>query len=72
MNAINAPTLLKESMATHGLDEWNANLDNSRRRFGVCRPGKKTIGIGRPLYELNSDDEVRESFYRGQGERCQK
>ena len=62
MNAINALALLKESMATHGLVEWNAQLDNSKRRFGVCKPGKKTISVSRPLCELNSDDEVRDTI----------
>lgn len=62
MNAINALALLKESMATHGLGEWSAQLDNSKRRFGVCKPGKKTISISRPLCALNSDDEVRDTI----------
>lgn len=62
MNIATALDLLNKSFAKHGLSDWTGGLDNSRQRFGLCQPGKKHISLSRPLCELNSEDEVRDTI----------
>lgn len=62
MNITDALDLLNKSLISHGLSDWTGGLDNSRRRFGLCSIGKKHISISKPLCELNSDDEVRDTI----------
>ena len=49
-------------MAAHGLDDWRGQLDDARRRFGVCRMRSKVISISRPLCELNTEAEIRDTI----------
>lgn len=79
MNASKALELLRESMTTHGLHDWHGELDNARRRFGVCKLRNKVISISRPLCELNVESEVRDTIlheiahalaWRRHGENC--
>lgn len=62
MNITDALALLNKSLNSHGLSDWTGGLDNSRRRFGLCSIAKKHISISKPLCELNSDDEVRDTI----------
>ena len=52
-----AEGLLRE----HGLTGWRVELDNAKRRAGVCRFGDRVIGLSAPLTELHSEDEVRDT-----------
>ena len=49
-------------MKLHGLGDWHFQFDHARRRFGVCRPGKKLIALSRPLTLLNPEPEVRDTI----------
>jgi predicted SprT family Zn-dependent metalloprotease len=49
-------------MLHHGLREWKFRYDASTRRFGVCRHGRKVIGLSRRLVELNGEPEVRNTI----------
>ncbi len=54
--------LLRQSLAEHGLTDWTGDLDNARRRFGMCQFDKKHISLSRPLCELNSSAEVKDTI----------
>ena len=45
-----------------GLDDWHVEFDNAKRRAGVCRHGRKVIGLSAPLTRLHASDEVRETI----------
>ena len=45
-------------MDQHGLTGWRLVLDNAKTRAGVCRPGRKEIGLSRVLTPLHSEAEV--------------
>lgn len=62
MNSAQSLQLLKHSLNQHGLHDWTGKLDNARRRFGLCDFKNRCISISRPLCELNSDDEVRDTI----------
>jgi predicted SprT family Zn-dependent metalloprotease len=48
-------------MNRHGLDDWRLVFDNAVRRAGVCRPGRREIGLSRVLTELHGEGEVHET-----------
>lgn len=52
-----------EQMDAFGLLEagWTFRYDGARRRFGVCRFSSKVISLSRPLVELNSEAECRDT-----------
>lgn len=52
-----AEGLLRE----HGLTGWRVELDNAKRRAGVCRFGERVIGLSGPITELHREDEVRDT-----------
>lgn len=47
-----------ELMQQHGLSNWRFEFDPARRRFGICRYGRKVIGLSRYLVALNDEAEV--------------
>lgn len=57
-----ARKLARTLMDQHGLADWQFVFDRARRRFGVCRPRNKTIGLSAYLVHLNSDEEVRDTI----------
>lgn len=62
MNLPDAHATALALMLKHGLTEWSFAFDASTRRFGVCRHGKKQIGLSRRLVSLNSEAEVRNTI----------
>ena len=46
----------------HGLDDWTIVADRAKTRAGVCRFGKRQIGISAPLTTLHSEDEVLDTI----------
>lgn len=51
--------LMKELAEQHGLSHWNMELDDAKRRFGLCDRGRMTISISRHLAALNTEAEIR-------------
>jgi len=62
MELFAAATLARTLMNQHGLTEWALTFDNAKARAGVCRPATRQLGLSRPLTELHSDGEVRETI----------
>jgi len=48
-------------MAEHGLVGWQVQLDNAKRRAGVCRFGDRVIGLSAPLTRMHGEPEVRDT-----------
>lgn len=55
MNLNEAKELTISLMRQHGLVEkgWGFEFDNAKRRFGVCRHGRKIIGLSKEMVLLN-------------------
>jgi predicted SprT family Zn-dependent metalloprotease len=51
-------SLLRE----HGLDGWRIVADGAKTRAGVCRFGRRQIGISAPLTALHDEAEVRDTI----------
>jgi hypothetical protein len=49
-------------LSEHGLDDWTIVADRAKTRAGVCRFGRRQIGISRPLTVLHSEDEVLDTI----------
>lgn len=62
MDLSSAESLARQLMAEHRLSDWRFAFDRSRRRFGVCRWNSRTIGLSRPLTELNGEAQVRDTI----------
>jgi len=61
MQLIEARSLATDLMALHGLTGWRLVFDNAKMRAGVCRPGRREIGLSRVLTALHTDAEVRDT-----------
>ena len=48
-------------VAEHGLAGWRVQLDNAKRRAGVCRFGDRVIGLSAPLTRMHEPEEVRDT-----------
>lgn len=57
-----ALSLARSLLAEHGLRDWTVVADRAKTRAGVCRFGRRQIGLSRPLTELHSEAEVRETI----------
>ena len=62
MQIDHALALARRLMAEHELHGWTVVADRAKTRAGVCRFGKRQIGLSRPLTELHSEDEVRDTI----------
>jgi len=64
MNLTVANVMAAELMQKHDLIKkgWKFQFDRSKRRFGVCRHGKKIIGLSRDLTLLNDVDKVKDTI----------
>jgi predicted SprT family Zn-dependent metalloprotease len=62
MNLGDALALGRRLLDEHGLQDWSLVLDRAKRRAGVCRPGRKEIGLSGPLTALHSEAEVRDTI----------
>lgn len=56
-----AAEMARGLMTEHGLPGWRLVLDGARTRAGVCRPGRREIGLSRHLTVLHSPAEVRDT-----------
>lgn len=63
MDAAQLEQFAQSKMDAFGLaaDGWTFRFDRARRRFGICRFGRKEISISRVLVELNSEEECRDT-----------
>ena len=57
-----ATTLAKILLIEFGLKDWTIDLNNAKKRFGYCRAGTKTIGLSKPLIELNKEEIVKDTI----------
>jgi predicted SprT family Zn-dependent metalloprotease len=57
-----AAALARRLMNQHDLAEWGLTFDNAKTRAGVCRQATRQIGLSRPLTQLHSDDEVKDTI----------
>ncbi|SEC03770.1 Predicted Zn-dependent metalloprotease, SprT family [Nocardioides exalbidus] len=61
MDLADARVMAQGLMAEHGLEGWRLVFDRAKTRAGVCRPGRREIGLSRPLTQLHPVDEVRDT-----------
>jgi hypothetical protein len=59
MQIDHALALARRLMAEHELHGWTVVADRAKTRAGVCRFGKRQIGLSRPLTELHSEARPR-------------
>lgn len=57
-----ALTLARALMDEHGLTSWSVVADRAKVRAGVCRFGKREIGLSRAVTEVHSEAEVRDTI----------
>ena len=56
-----AYTMAREMLNSHGLHEWDLAYDRARRRAGLTNFTTGTISLSRPLTQLFSEEDVRET-----------
>jgi len=61
MELTEAHSLATDLMTHHGLTGWRLTFDNAKTRAGVCRPGRREIGLSRVLTALHAESEVRDT-----------
>ncbi|MDX6326842.1 MAG: hypothetical protein QOK15_3196 [Nocardioidaceae bacterium] len=61
MDLAEAFDLAERLVAEHGLTGWQVQLDNAKRRAGVCRFGDRVIGLSAPLTRMHGPEEVRDT-----------
>ena len=57
-----AERLGRRLMAEHGLRGWTLVFDRAKQRAGICRYGRKEIGLSAALTALHPEDEVRDTI----------
>lgn len=57
-----ARTLGLTLLAEHGLTQWRLEFDRAKRRAGICRYDRRTIGLSGPLTRIHSETEVRDTL----------
>ena len=64
MNIFRAKQIAIELMGKHGLLElgWKFQMDNAKRRFGVCMYQSKRISLSLPLTTLNNEEKVTDTI----------
>ena len=62
MKLTEAHSLATDLMAHHGLTSWRLVFDNAKTRAGVCRPGRREIGLSRALTGLYAETAVRDTI----------
>ena len=58
MDLLKARELAHNLMKQHGLELWNFEFNNAKRRFGICRHSLRRIGLSRNLVLLNTKKRV--------------
>jgi predicted SprT family Zn-dependent metalloprotease len=61
MNLNDAASMARRLLDQHGLTDWVLVFDRAKRRAGICRPGRKEIGLSAPLTSLHPEAEVRDT-----------
>ena len=62
MDLNKAERLARRLMGKHGLSEWLfVWRDNWKSVFGACNRTRRIIYLSRPLTELNSENEVKDT-----------
>lgn len=56
-----AVTMAEELIAEHGLEGWRVVVDRAKTRAGICREGRREIGLSGPLTVLHDETEVRDT-----------
>jgi predicted SprT family Zn-dependent metalloprotease len=62
MELTDAYTLGRQLLDEHGLTDWDLRFDRAKTRAGVCRVGRREIGLSAPLTRLHPVEEVRETL----------
>ena len=62
MEVTRALALGRRLLREHGLDDWTIVADRAKTRAGVCRFGRRQIGISRPMTVLHSEEEVLDTI----------
>lgn len=62
MNLSEAASMCRDEMNTHGLGHWIFQWDRSKRRFGQCRSGSRTISMSEVLTRLNDRADVLDTI----------
>ena len=65
LEAVHLPDVLalaRSLMATHGLEDWELDLDRARRRAGQTDHARRRITLSRHLMRLYDEAEVRETI----------
>ena len=62
MEVTTALAMGRRLLREHGLDGWQIVTDGAKTRAGVCRFGRRQIGISAPLTALHDEAEVRDTI----------
>lgn len=62
MEVTKALALGRRLLREHGLDDWSIVADRAKTRAGVCRFGRRQIGISAPLTTLHEESEVLDTI----------
>ena len=62
MQLNDARDLARRLMDEHGLSQWRLEFDRAKRRAGVCRHDRRTIGLSAPVTRLHPEEEVRDTI----------
>jgi len=62
MDLDEAAKLGRRLLDQHGLGDWSILFDRAKRRAGICRPGRKQIGLSAPLTSIHPEAEVRDTI----------
>jgi len=54
--------LAHELIVRHGLVGWSIEIDQAKRRAGVCRYDRKVIGLSAPITRLHAESEVQDTI----------
>lgn len=57
-----ARVLGRRLLDRHGLGDWSLVFDRAKRRAGICRSGRREIGLSAPLTLLHPEAEVRDTL----------
>lgn len=55
-------SIARKLMTEHGLGNWSFEFDRSTKRFGVCRYGRRIIGLSEPLVRANTVERCTETI----------
>ena len=62
MEMTRALGLGRRLLREHGLDDWTIVADRAKTRAGVCRFGRRQIGISAPITALHDESEVLDTI----------